>query len=351
MTQVRRREVFASDNTAGICPEAITALQEANRGAVTAYGEDEITASVYDRVREIFETDCAVYFVFNGTAANALALAQLCQPFHSIVCHRLAHIQTDECGAPEFFTGGSKLLLVDSDDGKIQTDKVRVVLTDQQEHGVHSPKPRVISITQATELGTIYSCDEVSAISEFARTNDLLMHMDGARFANALTSLNCAPKAVTWQAGIDVLCLGGTKNGVGAGDLVVFFRRELARDFEYRVKQMAQLGSKTRFLAAPWLALLTDNVWLRNAAHANQAAKKLAQRIERETNLRPVLPVQANAIFFRLSDAEAKALTTRGWMFYKFVDPDVYRLMCSWATVDEDIDEFVREWKSVVATP
>jgi len=348
MTQVRPREEFASDNTAGICPEAMAALEEANRGVVTAYGDDEITARVYDRVREIFETDCAVYFVFNGTAANALALAQLCQPFHSIICHRLAHIQTDECGAPEFFTGGSKLVLVDSDNGKVQTDRVQAILAD--EHGVHSHKPRVISITQATELGTVYSCDEISVISEFARTNDLLVHMDGARFANALASLNCAPKAVTWQAGVDVLCLGGTKNGVGAGELVVFFRRELARDFEYRVKQMAQLGSKTRFLAAPWLALLTGNVWLRNAAHANAAAKKLAQRIERETNLRLVLPVQSNSIFVRLSDAASSSLTARGWNFYKFIEPDVYRLMCSWATVDDDMDVFVREIKSVLAT-
>lgn len=346
MTQGNRREEFASDNTAGICPEALAALNQANPGRVPAYGEDEFTATLQDRVREIFEKDCAAYLVFNGTAANALALAQVCQPFHGIICHRLAHIQTDECGAPELFTGGSKLFLVDSPDGKVRVEDVASIVSG--DHGVHAHKPRVISITQTSELGTVYSRDEVLSISRYARPNNLLVHMDGARFANALVSLDCAAKEITWQAGVDILCFGGTKNGVGAGELVIFFERDLARDFDYRVKQSGQLASKARFLAASWLALLADNVWLRNARHANSAAKKLAERIEQRTKLAPLLPVQSNALFFRFSDAVAKSLMNRGWTFYKFIEPDVYRFMCSWATTDEEIDEFVRALETVV---
>ncbi|HEY4282850.1 MAG TPA: low specificity L-threonine aldolase [Chthoniobacterales bacterium] len=346
MTQARRVDDFASDNTAGICPESWAELEAVNRGTSPAYGEDECTAQACNRIREIFETDCHVHFVFNGTAANSLALAQLCQPFHSIIAHQLAHIQTDECGAPEFFSDGSKLLLVNGDDGKISLDHVRDVLA--QQHGVHSHKPRVISITQATELGTVYSCEEVSAVCEFARTNDLLVHMDGARFANAAAHLKCAPKELSWKAGVDVLCFGGTKNGTAAGELVIFFKPELAHEFDYRVKQGGQLGSKTRFLAAPWLGLLRNDVWLRNAAHANNAALKLAARLSQEVNLKPLLPVQSNAVFFKLADVLVEKITGCGWNFYKFIEPDVYRLMCSWATTDDQIETFVRQLKEII---
>ena len=347
MSRVRRRDEFASDNTAGICPEAWAELEAVNCGTAPAYGEDDWTAQVYHRTREIFETDCHVHFVFNGTAANSLALAQLCRPFHSIIAHQLAHIQTDECGAPEFFSGGSKLLLVNGENGKISLDEVRAVLA--QQHGVHSHKPRVISISQATELGTVYSCPEVSAVCEFASSNGLLVHMDGARFANAVAHLKCTPKELSWKAGVDVLCFGGTKNGVGAGELVVFFKSELAHEFDYRTKQGGQLGSKTRFLAAPWLGLLRNDVWLRNAAHANNATVELANRISREANLQPLLPVQSNAIFLKLSDALVEKFIARGWNFYKFIEPDVYRLMCSWATTEKDISKFVRQSKEIAA--
>jgi threonine aldolase len=346
MTEVRRRDEFASDNVTGICPESWAALQAANHGPAPAYGEDDLTREVCDRVREIFETDCDVYIVFNGTAANALALAQVCRSYHSVICHTLAHIQTDECGAPEFFSGGSKLLLIDGNEGKISLDKVREALAEQ--HGLHSHKPRVVSLTQTTELGTVYSRDQISAISDFARDHDLLVHMDGARFANALAFLKCSPGELTWKAGVDLLCFGGTKNGVGAGELVVFFKRELARDFEYRVKQAGQLGSKMRLLAAQWQGLLTNDVWLRNAAHANAMAKIMGDRIGRGANLAPLLPVESNAVFLQLSDSVVNRLSEQGWNFYKFIEPDVYRLMCSWATTETDIDEFVRQFKEVV---
>ena len=335
------RHQFASDNTASICPEAAAALQAAITDFAAAYGEDRWTARLCDRIREIFETDCAVYFVFTGTAANSLALAQMCQSFRGIICHQNAHIQTDECGGPEFFTGGSKLLLVGGRNGKIDLGQTKALLMRQND--LHSHKPGVISIAQATEFGTVYTRDEIAAITELARANQLVVHMDGARFANAIALLNCVPKAITWEVGVDALCFGGTKNGTAAGELVIFFNKEISRDFDYRVKQAGQLGSKMRFLAAPWLGLVADDAWLQNARHANRAARQLAQNLQREANVEIVFPVEANAVFARMDDQLARGLRARGWHFYKFIEPDIYRLMCSWATTESDIGDFIRD--------
>jgi threonine aldolase len=341
---------FASDNTAGICPEVLAALEEANHGAAVSYGTDQWTGRVRELVRDLFETDCDAYLVFNGTAANALALAQLCQPFHSVVCHKQAHIQTDECGAPEFFTRGSKLLLVGGEHGKIDMNEVKAVIAIQPE--VHAHKPRVISITQATEFGTVYGRDEIDVVSEFARQHEMLVHMDGARFANAVASLGCSPKEITWKIGVDVLCFGGTKNGAVGGELIVFFQKERSREFDYRLKQAGQLASKTRFLAAQWIGLLNNDVWLRNARRANAMASKLAGCLPPETKIDLVLPVEANALFIRMPEQLAHGLQSRGWHFYKYIEPDVYRLMCSWATTETEIDWFVddvlRSGKEVV---
>ena len=330
---------FASDNTAGICPEVLAALEEANHGAAVSYGADQWTGRVRELVRDLFETDCDPYLVFNGTAANALALAQLCQPFHSVVCYKQAHIQTDECGAPEFFTGGSKLLLVGGEHGKIDINEVKAVIAIQPE--VHAHKPRVTSITQATEFGTVYRRDEIGAVSEFARQHEMFVHMDGARFANAVASLGCSPKEITWKIGVDVLCFGGTKNGAGGGELIVFFKKEHSREFDYRLKQAGQLASKTRFLAAQWLGLLNNDVWLRNARRANAMTRMLVDRLRSSAKIDIVLPVEANALFVRMPEQRAHDLHSRGWHFYKFIEPDVYRLMCSWATTDAEIDRFV----------
>jgi threonine aldolase len=332
---------FASDNTAPICPEAWAALQEANTDYATAYGEDRWTARVCDRIREIFETDCDVYFVFTGTAANALALAQLCRSFRSIICHHNAHIQTDECGAPEFFTGGSKLLLVGGGNGKIDNGQTKGLLARANE--LHSHKPGAISISQATEFGTVYTREEIATITDIARANQLLLHMDGARFANAVASLNCTPRTITWEVGVDVLCFGGTKNGTAAGELVIFFNKEVSREFDYRVKQAGQLGSKMRFLAASWMGLLMGDVWLRNAQHANRAARQLARRLQSVPKIEVVFPVEANAVFVRLDDQVARGIQAGGWRFYKFIEPDVYRLMCSWSTTDEEISKLIAD--------
>ena len=313
------RHGFASDNVAPICPEAWAALQEANVHYAPSYGEDSWTARVCGRVREIFETDCDVYFVFTGTAANALSLAQLCKSFQSVICHQHSHMQTDECGACEFFTGGSKLLLVGGADGKIDINQVEALLARQSD--VHSHKTGAISITQATECGTLYTRDEIAAITDLARNHQLFLHMDGARFANAIASLNCAPKAITWQAGVDVLCFGGTKNGAAVGELLIFFDKKIAREFDYRAKQAGQRGSKMRFLAAPWLGLLTGDVWLRNAQHANRAARLLASRLQKEAAIESVFPVDANAVFVAMDERLASGLHARGWRFINLLSP------------------------------
>jgi threonine aldolase len=332
------RYEFASDNTAAICPEAWAALAAANHNAAASYGDDRWTALVCEQVREIFETDCETFIVFNGTAANSLALAQLCRPFHSVLCHEHSHIDTDECGAPEFFSGGAKLLRVAGENGKVDLAEAAAVLARQRE--LHSPKPKAISITQSTELGTVYSPNELDAVADFVKKHGLRLHMDGARFANAVVSSGCKPKEITWQRGVDVLSFGGTKNGIAVGELVVFFDRELAREFDYRAKQAAQLASKMRFLAAPWSGLLTDDVWLKNARHANESAKLLAEKLAMPL----AFPREANALFLRLDDTLVRRLHERGWHFYKFIEPDIYRLMCSWSATEKAIGDFAADF-------
>lgn len=340
------RYEFASDNTMPIAPAVWEALAQANHDAVPSYGEDRWTKRARELVREVFETDCEVFFAFNGTAANALALAQICRPFDAVFCHERAHIHTDECGAPEFFSSGAKLVATPGANGKIDLEQVAIAL--RRHPDVHSSKPRVISVTQATEFGTVYTRAELERISQFAQGRSLLLHMDGARFANAIASLGCAPSAITWEIGMDVLCFGGIKNGAAAGELVVFFNRELARDFHFRIKQAGQLASKARFIAAGWTALLTNETWLQHARRANEAAKSLAQKLGELPGIELSLPTEANAVFVRLGNALSEQLHNRGWRFLKFIEPDVYRLMCSWATSEQLIDLFVKDVRELV---
>jgi threonine aldolase len=341
------RQEFASDNTAGICPEAGGALARANAGSAPSYGDDKWTWQLCDRVRELFEIDCDVFLVFNGTAANALALAQLCRPFHSIICHENAHIENDECGACEFYTGGSKLVPTRGANGKIDLCEVEAALLRQ--HELHSHKPRVISLTQPTELGTVYTADEIRKISAFAKKHGMLLHMDGARFANAVAALRCAPREITWQAGVDALSFGGTKNGLAAGELVIFFNKQHSADFDYRAKQGGHLASKMRFLAVPWIALLENDVWLKNAQRANDAALRLANGL-RDCGVEVVFPVESNAVFIRLDAMIARKLRELGWDFYKFIEPDVYRLMCAWSANDEVIAALLSDCESCVSS-
>ena len=331
---------FGSDNYAGICPEAWAAMNEANRGFAPAYGDDIWTDRASDAFRELFETDCDVFFVFNGTAANSLALASLCQSYHSVICADSSHVETDECGAPEFFSNGSKLLIAQSENGKIAPEAIDELATKRQD--IHYPKPRVVTITQSTEFGSVYSIDELRAISEASRRHGLSLHMDGARFANACARLGLSPAEMTWKSGIDVLCFGGTKNGLAVGEAVLFFDHKLAADFDYRCKQAGQLASKMRFLSAPWVGMLESGAWLRNGEHANRCAIYFAEKIAGIPNVRVASPVDANAVFILAADPILENLRQRGWRFYTFIG-GAARFMFAWDSDFKRIDELVRD--------
>lgn len=349
MTAARPRH-FASDNYSGMCPEALAAMIEANEHHEISYGNDTWTEKASSLIREVFEADCEVFFVFNGTASNSLSLASLCQSYHSVLCHEMAHIEVAECGAPEFFANGSKVLLVPGENGKIDPQLIERAATRRTDF--HYPKARVLSLTQATEEGTVYSLDELKALRDVARRFNLRIHMDGARFANAVASLGVAPKEVTWRAGVDVLCFGGTKNGIAVGEAVVFFDRELAREFDYRCKQGGQLASKMRFLSAPWAAVLREGAWLRHARHANAMAKRLEAALRPLPRVEIAYPVQANAVFARMPQEVVKGMRERGWRFYTHVGlPGEARLMCSWDTSEQDVDGFAADVKELTASP
>jgi len=334
---------FASDNNAGICPEAMGALIEANAaGHATGYGDDRWTEEAIARVRAVLEAPSAeVFFVFNGTAANALSLAAICQPWHSVICHALSHVDTDEAGAPERFTGGAKLMSADTPNGKLTVEAVDRLASRYQ--GVHHVKARALSLTQATEAGTVYTPGELRALTAAARKYELKVHMDGARFANAVAHLGSTPAELSWAAGVDVLCLGGTKNGLGVGEAIVFFDGALAQEFAWRVKQSGQLASKMRLVTAPWLGLLEGDAWLRNARHANAMAARLAKGIGRVPGIRLMFPVEANAVFADIPVPVQTAVRAKGWRFYTFLGATGCRLMCAWDTTPEVVDRFVAD--------
>jgi threonine aldolase len=332
---------FASDNNAGICPEAMEALAAANTGHAPGYGADDWTAAATRAVQDVFERACDVYFVFNGTAANSLSLASICRSTDAIVCHASAHINVDECGGPEFMSGGAKLLTVDTPYAKLTPDAV--VARAVTPHDEHASRPRALSLTQATELGTVYSLDELRALSETAHARGMKVHMDGARFANALAYLQCSPADMSWRAGVDVLSFGGTKNGLPFGEAVVFFDRGLGDEFARRRKQAGQLASKMRYLAAPWSAVLRDGVWLKHAVHANAMAQRLVRAIEHLPGARLLAPVQANGVFIDLPVRAVQGLRERGWRFYTFVGETGCRLMCAWDTTSDVVDRFARD--------
>jgi len=338
---------FASDNYSGICPEAWQAMAEANQGHQRAYGDDEWTARAADHFRRLFETDCDVFFAFNGTAANSLALASLCQSYHSVICSETAHVETDECGAPEFFSNGSKLLTTRTEQGKLTPASIREIALKRKD--IHFPKPRVVTLTQATEVGTVYRPEEIQAISQTCDELGLNLHMDGARFSNACAFLGCTPAELTWKAGVDVLCFGGTKNGMAVGEAILFFNRDLAEDFDYRCKQAGQLASKMRYLSAPWVGILQDDAWLRYANHANHCAQLLAKLVEDVPGVSLMFPVEANGVFLQMSEPAIAALTARGWRFYTFIGAGGARFMCSWDTEEARVRQLAADIREVMA--
>lgn len=342
---------FTSDNCYGAIPEVIDALRAANDGAVPSYGEDELTTRLNARMAELFEHDVAVFPVVTGSAANALALAALTPPHGAIVCHPEAHIVTDECGAPEFFSNGARLVLADGRDGKLAPAAIEGVLKRLQIGLVHHLQPATISITQATECGTCYRPEEITAIASLAKSRGLKLHMDGARFANALAYLGCSPADATWRAGVDVISFGGTKNGALCAEAAVFFDATLVHDFEYRRKRSGHLVSKMRFVSAQLLALTEGDIWLRNARRANALAEKLANGLSRIDGAEFAYPVDANSLFVHLPDRMVVRLRSAGANFLDWSPSEdgrtLVRLVCSFATPEADVDRILELARSI----
>lgn len=332
---------FCSDNTAGAAPEILEALAAVNRGRAMPYGNDEVTRRLEARFSEVFETDVAVFPVATGTAANGLALSVMVPPFGAVYCHEDAHIQADECGAPEFYTGGAKLVPLTGAHGKLDAATLRAAVTGAG--SVHAVQPAAISLTQASEAGTVYALDEVAAIAEVARAHGLGLHMDGARFANAVVALGCTPAEATWRAGVDALSFGATKNGALAAEAVLLFKPELAATLGYRRKRGGHLFSKMRFLSAQLEAYLRDDLWLRNARHANAMAARLGEGLAALDGVALSAPVEANEVFARLPAAMIEGLQARGFAFYRW-GPDAnreVRLVTAFDTTAADVAAFL----------
>ncbi len=331
---------FASDNWSGLCPEALDYLVHANSGSSPAYGMDEWTARAADAVRALFEHDAEVFFAFNGTAANSMALAHLCQPYQAVICHAWSHIETDECGAPGFFSHGARLLLGHGENGKLSLDSAASLLDGEGD--LRFPRPAALSLTQTTEVGTIYTAEELTARCAWAKRNGMRVHVDGARFMNAVIAAGVSPADLSWRCGVDVLSLGASKTGGGIGDTVVFFDRDLARGFDYRCKQGGQLAAKMRFITAPLLGMIETGAWQKNAGRANDCAAYLEHRLV-EAGISLAFPRQANAVFVHLTSAEETALSARGWPFHVSHCHGAARFMCGWDTTSARIDDLVAD--------
>jgi threonine aldolase len=330
----------------------MSAINKANDGFAASYGGDDLTAKLQSVAGDLFEKHVTVFPVISGTAANALALSQIVPPFGAIYCYEAAHIVTDEAGAPGFFTGGAQLVGLPAVDGKILPGQITQAVAYAEDLGIHHVKPGAVTVTQATEWGTVYSLAEMSAISGAAKQHGLPVHMDGARFANALVHLGCTPAEATWKCGVDVLSLGATKNGALGADAVVFFDPAMARDFERRRKRAGHLMSKLRFLSAQLNAYLKNGLWLENARHANAMAEKMAQGLKTVAGARLMHPVQANELFVELPEETTAALEMQGFGFYRWPLNTAQagvtvRLVTCFATSSADVDEFIAAAKMI----
>ncbi len=330
---------FASDNNAGIHPEIIKAIAQANQGHVVGYGADPYTETLSEKFREHFGADTEAFVVFNGTGANVLSLQALTRPYHAVICAASAHIYTDECGAPEKFTG-CKLIPIQTPDGKLTVE-----MAQHAYHGIgdeHHVQPRVISITQCTEMGTIYRPEEIQALAHFAHERDMFLHLDGARIANAAASLGQTLRQATRDLGVDVLSFGGTKNGAMGGEAVLFFSSSLAEDFLFLRKQAMQLASKMRFISVQLGTLLTNDLWLTNAQRSNRMAKMLEKELSQIPQVKIIYRVEANGVFAQIP-REAIATLQERYFFYVWNEEEsVVRWMCSFDTTEEDVKEFAK---------
>ncbi len=328
---------FASDNNAVVHPEVLEAIGRANHGHVVGYGDDPQTASAIGKFREQFGADVAVFFVFNGTAANVLSLQALTRQFHAVLCPELSHIYTDECGAPEQFTG-CKLVPLRAPDGKLTVETVAHAY-----HGIgdqHHVQPRVISITQSTEMGTVYRPAEIEALARFAHERKMFLHMDGARISNAVAAQRLSLRQATRDLGVDVLSFGGTKNGLMGVEAVVFFHPELAENFLFVRKQGMQLASKMRYMSVQMEALLTNDLWRRNAEHANRMARLLEEGVRKIPRVKIVYPVEANGVFAKIPREAVQKIQERYFFYVWNEDEPVVRWMCSFDTTEEDVRQF-----------
>ena len=339
------RRSFASDNNAGVHPEIIEAITNANDGHVLAYGNDAITARAMELFQKHFGSDVAVYFVFGGTGANVLGLKAITQSHHAIFCAETAHVHVDECGAPEKFTG-CKLITIPTPDGKLRVEQIKPLL-----HGIgveHHVQPRVIQISQVTEMGTVYTREELKTLADFAHDNGLLLHVDGARLANAAVALDATFKEITADVGVDVLSFGGTKNGMMYGEAVVFFDKTHAGDFKYIRKQGMHLPSKMRFISAQFEALLAGDLWRRGAAHANHMAQMLGSELAKVPKIKLTQPVESNGVFAIIPPEYIPALQEK-YFFYVWDDAiSEVRLMASFDTSEHDIHDFIEFVKQIV---
>ena len=344
-THMKPSRSFASDNNAGIHPKVLEAIVAANQGHVIAYGDDAYTDAATKTFRKHFGKDVDVYFVFGGTGANILGLKAVTQPYHAVICAETAHINVDECGAPEKFTG-CKLLAAKTDDGKLTADHLKPFL-----HGVgfeHHVQPRVVSISQSTEMGTVYTPQELKSLAKFAHAQDMLLHVDGARISNAAASLKVALRQITSDVGVDVLSFGGAKNGMMYGEAVVFFDKSLSRDFKYLRKQGAHLPSKMRFISAQFEALLSDDLWRKNAEHANRMAQTLARELAQVPQIRITQKVESNGVF-AIVPAKYVPLLQKKYFFYVWnEETSEVRLMTSFDTTEDDIRELIALVKKTV---
>ncbi len=332
--------LFASDNVTSACPEVMDAVIAANSGIAGSYGDDEWSLALKNRLSEIFETEVEVFLAVTGTASNALALSALAPVFGKIYCHELSHINTDECGAPELFTGGAKLIPMRSSNGRI--DAVDLAETIRGSGNVHVTQPSVVSVTMSCETGTVYQLDEIKAISKIAHDNKMSVHMDGARFANALVSLDVSPAEMTWKSGVDVLTLGGTKNGCLAAEAVIFFKPEMVGNFPFLHKRSGQLLSKMRFISSQLEAYLTDDVWLRNARHANAMAKILSEGLDSFANIKLAYPTQSNEVFVHLPRDVIDYLNSAGYdINEEELDGKAVRFVTAWNSEVKDINDLL----------
>jgi threonine aldolase len=336
----RERIKFASDNVAGACPEVLDAIFKANDGDSAPYGNDDWSKILQEKFSEIFEKEVIVYPTASGTAANALALSALTPVFGSIYCHKLSHINTDECGAPEFYTGGAKLVTLKGINGKITPQELSDNIGGVGV--VHHTQPTVVSITQLCETGEAYELDEIKEISKTAHKHNLKMHMDGARFANALVALGVTPAEMTWKSGIDVLSFGATKNGCIAAEAIIFFKRELVGDLPFLMKRSGHLLSKMRFVSAQLEAYISNDVWLRNAKHANKMGKKLSKGLDINPKIELAYPTHANEVFAKFPRNIIKHLNLEGYkMNEEELDGKAVRLVAAWNTKESDIDKLL----------